>query len=350
MNRAPLRDRTTHLQPEIHPPPGPLPGREGGKSVPYHALMTHSAQSCTIHTIDTNWIGLPRYTAVYLLEGPDGLAIVETGPYCANENVLAGIRERGFDPADVKHVLVSHIHLDHAGAAWWWAKQGAQVYVHEFGARHLIDPSALLNSAGRIYGDRMDYLWGAVEPIDDSRVTPVHDGDVVEVAGLTLTAIESPGHARHHHAYALTTEDLGSICFTGDAAAMVMPEGDFIAVPTPPPEFDLDLWLATLDRLEAMNFDAIFPTHFDIVRDGNRLLSRLAVALKAHVDFVEERMDRDMTRERIFEEMVEWQRAIATELGTSNDLFERYSLDHLIPMNVTGLMRYLKKKREAANA
>jgi len=311
--------------------------------------MLETPQNCTIHTIDTNWLGLPRYTAAYLLEGPGGLALVETGPFCSNDNIVAGVRALGHKPGDVRHVLVSHIHLDHAGAAWWWARQGSQVHVHEFGARHLVDPSVLMNSATRIYGDRMDFLWGRMEPIDAARVTAVHDGDVLEVAGLRIMAIETPGHARHHHAYALTTAEHGRVCFTGDVGAMIMPEGDFIAVPTPPPEFDLEAWLASLNRLEAMAFDVLYPSHFDRCRaEPNAYFRRLARALIAHAEFARQRIDRGAMREEIFRDLVDWQRQVAARLGTPDRLFQDYTVDHLLDMNVTGLMRYWTKKRESA--
>ncbi len=309
--------------------------------------MLETIQDCTIHTIDSNWLELPRYTAVYVLQGPDGLVLIETGAYCANGNVVAGLDDLGFAPSDIRHVLVSHIHLDHAGAAWWWARQGAQIYVHEFGAKHLVNPAALLNSATRIYGDRMDYLWGDVEPIEQNRVTSVHDGDVLEVGGLHITAIETPGHARHHHAYALTTREHGKICFTGDVGAMVMPEGDFIAVPTPPPEFDLDVWLDSLAKLESHEFDAIFPTHFGKFENPNAHFQRLARALQAHADRVDNLMSNGASRDEVYADIVGWQRELSLELGTPEKLYQDYAVDHLMDMNVSGLIRHWTKKQES---
>ncbi|MCZ6835380.1 MAG: MBL fold metallo-hydrolase [Planctomycetota bacterium] len=309
--------------------------------------MPNTPHDCLIHTIDTNWLGQPHYTAVYLLEAPEGLCLIETGPHSATENVVAGLHELGHKPEDIDHVLVSHIHLDHAGAAWWWAQQGAMIHAHEFGARHLINPVALLKSATRIYGDRMDQLWGSVEPIDESRMNPVHGDAVLELAGLSIRAIETPGHARHHHAFAFVTQEHGSICFTGDVGAMIMPKGDYIAVPTPPPDFDLDAWLVSLHRLQAENFDAIFPTHFGIHEDPSTHFRRLSDALTAHSSFVGDLMTTGASQEAIYEKLVEWQRVIALEQGTPESQYREYVIDHLMAMNVTGLMRYWSKKREA---
>lgn len=310
--------------------------------------MPENPQPCTIHTIETNWLGLPRYTAVYLLEGPEGLALIETGAYSSNDHVVAGLKRLGFEPSDVGDVLVSHIHLDHAGAAWWWARQGAQIHAHEFGAKHLVSPDVLLKSATRIYGERMDELWGDVEPIDEAKMTPVHGGDILEIAGLRIEAIETPGHARHHHAYALATEAHGRVCFSGDAAGMIMPEGHYIAVPTPPPEFDFEVWIETLRRLEERRFDALFPTHFGKYdREPNHHFEALAEALQAHVGFVGGLMQQGAERDEVYEKLVAWQRDVALELGTPERLYRDYTVEHLMDMNVTGLMRYWAKKHEA---
>src|SRR5262249_30206501 len=153
---------------------------------------------------------------------------------------------------DIRHALVTHIHLDHAGAAGHLAQHGTHIYLHEFGGPHLIDPSRLIDSATRIYGDQMDHLWGRLIPVPEHLVHPVRDGDGLNPDGLRITAIEPPGHARHHHAFALEI-DGERIGFAGDAAGIIMPgipeppAGTFMVVPTPPPEFDLQAWLTSID-------------------------------------------------------------------------------------------------------
>src|SRR5690606_8936954 len=121
--------------------------------------------------------GMSQVTAVYLLVGPDGPVLIETGPGSTLPAVRAALAAHGFAPADVRAVLLTHIHLDHAGAAGWWAQQGTPIYVHHVGAPHLIDPTKLLASATRIYGDNMGPLWGEMLAAPAERVTPLHDGD-----------------------------------------------------------------------------------------------------------------------------------------------------------------------------
>ena len=171
-----------------------------------------------VHTIDLEYLGTRGAIASYVIEGPDGLVMVETGPGNTTAALERGLADLGFTPTDVKHVFVTHIHFDHAGASGWMARHGAHIYVHEFGRQHLIDPTRLVASARRIYGDRMEALWGELLPIPAERTTPLHDGDIVTVAGLKIRAIETPGHARHHHAFVVETDD-AKIGFTGDAAA-----------------------------------------------------------------------------------------------------------------------------------
>ncbi|MBT8484702.1 MAG: MBL fold metallo-hydrolase, partial [Phycisphaerae bacterium] len=222
-----------------------------------------------IHTIDVNYLNTPGAIASYIVIGPGGDPVmVETGPGCAVEGLVAGLKELGFRPRDVRDVLVTHIHFDHAGAAGWMAREGARIHVHEFGAAHLVDPTRLVRSAERIYGDRMGVLWGELIPVPEKQVRPVYDGDAIDAGGLRFRAIETPGHARHHHAYGLETEDLGRVAFTGDAAATFVEEAPgFISLPTPPPEFELAAWISSLDRLGEEGLDRIYPTHFGVVED-----------------------------------------------------------------------------------
>jgi glyoxylase-like metal-dependent hydrolase (beta-lactamase superfamily II) len=145
-----------------------------------------------IHTLDLNFLDTPHAIAAYLIVGLEGPVLVETGPGSTRENLAARLAEHGYTPADIRHALVTHIHLDHAGAAGWLAQHGAHIYVHQVGAPHLVDPSKLLNSARRIYGDLMDTLWGETLPVPAGRVTALTDGQAIHVAGLTFTALDSP--------------------------------------------------------------------------------------------------------------------------------------------------------------
>jgi len=297
----------------------------------------------TIHTLDLHFQNLGHTIASYLVVGPEGPVLVESGPGSTLENLLEQLAGHGFATADIKHVLVTHIHLDHAGAAGWWAQQGAQVYVHHVGAPHLIDPSKLLASAGRIYGDRMHMLWGETLPAPAEKVTALEDGDIVHVAGLSFQALDTPGHAYHHHVY-----QLGDIAFTGDAAGIQIPGKFFVDLPAPPPEFNFELWQQSIKRLQMLDLVAIYPTHFGRFEDWRRQLDDLSILMKTAVDFVGEAMAGGQDREEILARYLEEHKARAAAAGMSAEAFEQYELANPHTMSVDGLMRYWRKKAQTA--
>ncbi len=292
-----------------------------------------------IQTIDLNFQGVACATAAYVIVGPDGPVLVETGPGATLKTLLAKLGELGISPGDIKHVLLSHIHLDHAGAAGWWTQQGAQIYVHPFGAPHLIDPSKLLASASRIYGEQMEVLWGEMLPATAENVTIVYDGDVIEAAGLQFKAIETPGHARHHHVYRL-----GDIGFTGDAAGLRLLGLPLIDIPAPPPEFELDVWQQTVDRLLAENFTVIYPTHFGRVENVQEQLQGVKKLLQEAAEFVHGQMLADISRNEIVSNYTVWNRNRAKEAGLTAENIHQYETANPLYMSVDGIMRYWKKR------
>jgi glyoxylase-like metal-dependent hydrolase (beta-lactamase superfamily II) len=296
-----------------------------------------------VHTIDLEYLGIPGAIASYVVDGPGGPVMIETGPgntTAALERGLAGIR---YAPSDVKHVFVTHVHFDHAGASGWMAAHGAHVYVHEFGRRHLIDPSRLLASARRIYGDRMEALWGELRPIPPEQTTPLHDGDTVTIGGLRIRAIETPGHARHHHAFVIEDGD-GRIGFTGDAAAMYMADcPEFVSIPTPPPEFELSSWIASLRRLEQQRFDRIYPTHFGEVLAPREHLERARRTLRTHAMYVRRMMDEGLELEEMAPRYIEWFVGLAEAAGAPPEKIGFFVKDTMAAMNVVGMHRYWSK-------
>jgi len=292
-----------------------------------------------IKTIDLHFKGVNHAIASYLVIGPDGPVIIECGPGSTTHNLIAGLADHGFVPTDVKHVLVTHIHFDHAGASGWWAQQGAQIYAHHFGAKHLIDPSRLIASATRIYGDEMDTLWGELLPISNEQLTPLYDGDTVEAGGLTFQVIETPGHARHHHIFRL-----GDVAFTGDATAVILPSANLTDLPAPPPEFDREVWLKTIDLIEAENFSAIYPTHFGRVDDVNKHLDSVRQLLTEAPNFIKARMDDGLTRDEIVLAYREWNKKRAENAGLTAVQVEQYTAANPQGMSVDGIMRYWRKK------
>ena len=292
-----------------------------------------------LHTIDLHFQGVAHGIASYIIETNDGLVMIETGPESSRQNGIDGLTSLGFEPSDVKHVLLTHIHFDHAGAAGWWAQQGAHVYVHYFGAKHIIDPSKLIASATRIYGDQMDTLWGDILPAPAENVTELHDQDVIEVGGLKIIAHETPGHARHHHVF-----QLGDIAFTGDAAGIKLPNYELLDLPAPPPEFDLEVWQATVDKLLAFNFRAIYPTHFGENTAVSTHLNGIKTLINESANFVKERMDAGQGRDEILADYETWNRDRALASGLSNEAIDKFLLVNPLYMSVDGIMRYWRKR------
>jgi len=294
-----------------------------------------------IRTLDLNFQNVPQTIAAYLVIGPDGPVLVETGPGSTLAALQAELSRHGYEPADIHHVLVTHIHLDHAGAAGWWAQQGAQVYVHYFGARHLIDPSKLWASALRIYGDKMEMLWGEMLPAPAERVTAVHDNDIIRVAGLAFTALETPGHARHHHVW-----QLGDVAFTGDAVGIRLPQNPLVDVPAPPPEFDRETWLETLDRLQAAHFSALYPTHFGRLEDADHQIDSLRVLIDDAANFIHGHMQAGVPRDEMILLYQEWARQRARAVGLTDTQIHQYETANPLYMSVDGIMRYWRKMEQ----
>ena len=293
-----------------------------------------------IDTLDLEFQGTPHVIAAFLIHGPAGPVLIESGPASTLPRLLSELERCGVEPADVRDVLVTHIHLDHAGAAGWWAEKGARVWVHPVGAPHLIDPSKLLSSAGRIYGDRMDVLWGEVLPAPADRVTAVEDGTVLEVGGLEITAIATPGHAWHHHVFCV-----GDVAFTGDAAGIQLPGNRWIDLPAPPPEFDLDAWKKTLDRLRGQGLRTLYRTHFGEASDAAGELDRFEKVLVRGAGWIHELLEQGMDREGMIKEFGTRMRSWARSTGTNSTDALAYELANPRSMSIDGITRYWRKKK-----
>ena len=293
-----------------------------------------------IHTLDLEFQGVANSVASYLVVGPQGPVLVETGPASTLPTLQQRLREQGFAVNDIAHVLVTHIHLDHAGAAGWWTHQGARVYVHRVGARHLIDPSRLLKSAQRIYGRQMHRLWGNTQPALEHLVTPIDDDARIEVGGLVFRAIDTPGHAGHHHAYVLDR-----IAFTGDVAGLRLPGQPLVGLPAPPPEFDLSLWLDSINKLKKLPLTTLYPTHFGCLEgDVDDHWRRLRHLLLKAVAFVRQRMEAGVGRREIVKQYQDWNRQRALQAGLSGQVVESYRISNPTKMSVDGILRYWKKQ------
>lgn len=291
-----------------------------------------------IHPIDLHFQGQTEIIAAYLIETGKDLALIETGPGSTLPVLLEGIRALGFEPEAVKHVFVTHIHLDHSGAAGWWARQGATVYAHPRAVPHLVDPSKLIESAQRIYQDQMQTLWGDILPAPAERVVTLKDGDGVKLGKTSITAIDTPGHARHHHAYAI-----GDVCFTGDVAGMKLPHCSYISVTAAPPQFDPVAYGDSLQRLHAANFSKLYLTHFGEVTDVSGHLSRYAARVEQCYECVAGMLEQGLKGEALREAYGRVEHAIAEKAGVSDDDWAKYEGANNTAMCADGIALFCEK-------
>lgn len=278
------------------------------------------------HPIDLHHQGAERVIASYLLETDDGPALFDCGPSTAFQALKDGLRTRGLALTDIRHLLLSHIHLDHAGAAGAIVREHPELQVHVsgVGAPHLVDPSRLEASARRLYGDTFDTLWGELAPVPEENVHIV--GDRV----LGLDCFPSPGHASHHVVYVATD----GTAYCGDAAGVRIQPHDEVMPPTPPPEIDVEAWKSTLDELEARKPERLALVHFGVADDVERHIDELRRRLDEWVELIERGADETAFAER----------AVAEFDTAARDAYER-----AMPLwqSFAGLKRYVQKRTPA---
>ncbi len=291
-------------------------------------------------TLDLNFQGKTQAIAAYLIKHSSGVVLVECGPGSTLPALQAALKAHGFSSADVTHVLLTHIHLDHAGSAGWWGRQGAQIIVHPVGAPHMLNPEKLLASATRIYGDKMETLWGEFLPVPEDRLRIVNDGEEIAIGNLRFLPINTPGHAEHHYAYLF--EDL---CFTGDVGGVRIPGYPYLRLPMPPPELHFGKWRETLTRLRKEKFNRIAPTHFGIFNDPQWHLDQLEKELNAAEKWLEAVMPAEPSVEELRQQFTDWVNAQAHAQGLSAEAVKAYDLANPLGMSADGLLRYWKKVR-----
>jgi glyoxylase-like metal-dependent hydrolase (beta-lactamase superfamily II) len=211
--------------------------------------------------VDLNFLGAPEIIATAVLHGTSGVALIDPGPSTTLHNLTASLARMSISIADVRQILLTHIHLDHAGVTGTLVRQNPaiEVFVHERGAPHMIDPSKLLASAGRLYGLDMDRLWGDFLPVPPDRIRALRGEERISAGGRSLEVAYTPGHASHHVTY---FDPSTRMAFVGDAAGIRRQGRDHVMPPTPPPDIDLDAWRISEDRILSWDPDTLFLTHF----------------------------------------------------------------------------------------
>jgi glyoxylase-like metal-dependent hydrolase (beta-lactamase superfamily II) len=224
--------------------------------------------------VDLDFLGRPAIIATAILHGAAGVALVDPGPATTLETLERELEKKGIDFGDVRQLLLTHIHLDHAGATGAILERHPHmdVYVHERGAPHMIDPSKLLSSAGRLYGQDMDRLWGEVRPVAAARIRVLKGGETLAVVGREIRVEYTPGHASHHVSY---LDAASRVAFVGDTAGIRRGSGSYVMPPTPPPDIDIEGWHVSQERILAWDPDTLFLTHFGAVHGARQHLQAM---------------------------------------------------------------------------
>lgn len=303
-----------------------------------------SPQAPTVHTIDLHFQDVSGVIAVYLLETADGLVLVDTGPASTLPALEAGLAALGHRLSDVRHLLITHVHLDHAGAAGVIAAQtGARVYVHARGLRHLASPERLIASATQIYGEHMDRLWGEMRPVPAGQLHGLEGGETLDLGGLAVRPLDTPGHAIHHLAY-----QAGDELFVGDVGGIRLDDAQTPRAPTPPPDIDLEAWRASIATLRASGARRLHLAHFGSYPATAEHWNGLSRSLEADAGRVREALESGA-------DTLEITRVFTDELNAELDaegpgLVPRFAFASPAWMSVQGLVRYWTRRARRAEA
>ena len=301
--------------------------------------------------VDTGMVGQRELNAVYVLTGSEP-TLVEAGPGADLPVVTEALDRVGLAPGDLAHIVVTHIHVDHAGATGALTQRypRATVWVHERGAPHLVDPTRLVASTARTYGEeRMQAFYGETLPVASGRIRTVEDGDVIRLGDRSLSVLHTPGHASHH--VALHDPTSGAV-FTGEAIGSHLPWADAYRPALPPPEVDVEQALASIERIRSVGPTALLTSHFGPVTDAEEGCRRGAERIRSWAETVRRVLaedpdaDADLVTSVLTDQASE---EFLVDAGTPIDL-ARYDALGSIRMNATGLSRYWRKRweREAA--
>lgn len=293
--------------------------------------------------IDLNFMGVPGSIASYVFDTGDGLALVDTGPSTTLPALERGLQKLGAELSDVRHILLTHIHFDHAGAAGSLAERlpKASVYVHERGAKHLIRPERLIASAGQIYGDQMETLWGEMRPIPAERLIVLQGGETLAFSGLPggVDVHYTPGHAVHHVSY-----HAGEDLYVGDVGGVRIALPQSPRPPTPPPDIDLDAWARSVALLRGLPARRLHLTHFGSYVQSAAHWNGLLANIRSDAERVGARLAAG-------EDLASITRAFTAELQADLDAEEpglagKFVLACPPGMSVQGLARYFQRQTQ----
>jgi glyoxylase-like metal-dependent hydrolase (beta-lactamase superfamily II) len=293
--------------------------------------------------IDHEFQGVPGTIVSYLLTDGDDLTLIETGPATTMDTLLAGVRAAGFDPDQITRLIVTHIHLDHAGGAGSLIQRlpRARLFVHRVGAPHMVDPSKLLSSATRIFEEDMERLWGEILPVPEDRVVVLDDEATLRVGDRVLEALHTPGHASHHLAF---HDAERGVIFTGDVAGARLNEAEYLRPPTLPPEVDMTLWRLSITRLQRLQARRLYLTHGGAFGAPERHFDLLLSRLFFLAGWTEARLAEEQDTEVLTSELLQREGKEIVAITGSEELVEHYELVAGTRLCILGLARYVKNR------
>ncbi len=291
-----------------------------------------------INILDLEFQGHQKVVAAFLVETEAGPILFETGPHSCFPILRKRLKELGYGLADVQHVFLTHIHLDHAGAAWAFAEKGAKIYVHPFGARHLAAPERLMESARRIYLDQMDVLWGDMKAIPASQLVEVAHGATFSVGSIQVRSWHTPGHAVHHIAWQID----GHI-MTGDVAGARISNGPVVP-PCPPPDINIEDWEQSIRLILELNPTDLYLTHFGKVTEVEQHFSQLNSILWDWANWMKPHWENGREEAVVTPIFQEYTRQQLIDKGVREEDLKRYENANPSWTSVAGLMRYWRKR------
>ena len=303
-----------------------------------------SRSDLRILPLDLGYMGLDESAAAFLVISGETRVLVESGPAACIQRLHDGLRSVSMTIEDLDGLLVTHIHLDHAGASGLLTSERCHVYAHPRGTKHLADPERLNASAYRVFGASLDSELGRMEPNHPDRVHQITDGGTITIGELAFEALETLGHASHHHAWILRHEGEVHV-FCGDAAGMRIPGTEFPTIPMVPPEFDLHVWNESLKKIRRTNADSLWLTHFGHATIQSGFLDQVEMEMKAEVDFLTEMIMTEGVH--LPQKHRRWHLDRARAHGVSQELLETHCRPGFYRANYDGVSRWLAKSKPA---
>ena len=291
-----------------------------------------------IQILDLQFLNHQKTVGAFVVKTSEGPVLIETGPHSVRKNLEAELARLQFRPEELRAVLLTHIHFDHAGGAWACADAGTDIYVHPVGAPHLADPQKLTESARRIYKDDMDRLWGEIRPIVTERLHTVADREILRFGDTEFLALHTPGHASHHISW-----QIGDSILSGDAAGVQIDNGPVVP-PCPPPDIDVETWSETLNIFREIKPKSLILTHFGEKTNVSEHLDELETTLYAYADFIRKAWEAGTEIPEITRQFDRFAAAELRKKGLNETETARYQAANPAWMSVAGLLRYWKKK------